>query len=118
MSAFDEIHGLGVVHGDIRTANILVGRDRMVWIVDFEFSHAVAEGDAGAWLLSDERVAVLEMLRYLKEEDGADFEINRPRDWSNLSVIYHYVSFEVPIIVWACICMPPWPKFFSVYLGR
>jgi RIO-like serine/threonine protein kinase len=80
MSVFDEIHELGVVHGDIRTANILVGRDRKVWVVDFEFSHAVVDRDAGARLLSDERVAVLEMLRHLKEENGGDFEINSPRD--------------------------------------
>jgi RIO-like serine/threonine protein kinase len=80
MSAFDEIHGLGVVHGDIRTANILVGNDTTVWIVDFEFSHAVADGNAGARLLSDERLAVLEMLRHLKEENGGDFEINSSRD--------------------------------------
>lgn len=80
ISAFDKIHRLGVVHGDIRTGNILVGRDRTVWIVDFEFSHAAAEGDVGTRLLSEERFAVLDMLHYLKEEDGGDFEINSPRD--------------------------------------
>lgn len=37
-AAFGAIHGLGVVHGDIREANILVQKDGMVWIIDFEMS--------------------------------------------------------------------------------
>jgi tRNA A-37 threonylcarbamoyl transferase component Bud32 len=37
-AAFKAIHGLGVVHGDIREANILVQKDETVWIIDFEMS--------------------------------------------------------------------------------
>ena len=36
--AFDIIHSLGVIHGDIRPDNILVGDDERIWIIDFESS--------------------------------------------------------------------------------
>ena len=40
--AYDKIHALGVIHGDVRVENILVDRTRKaVWIVDFEFSEVV-----------------------------------------------------------------------------
>ena len=39
MMAFDAIHALGVVHGDIRAENILVTEDgNSAWIIDFEYS--------------------------------------------------------------------------------
>jgi serine/threonine protein kinase len=45
--AFDAIHSLDVVHGDVRPENILVSDDgNAVWIVDFEFSEIV-DGDEG-----------------------------------------------------------------------
>jgi serine/threonine protein kinase len=36
--AYDEIHSLGVFHGDVRSANILVRSDESVVIIDFEAS--------------------------------------------------------------------------------
>jgi serine/threonine protein kinase len=45
IKGFEAIHALGVVHGDIRADNILVGEGgNAVWIVDFEFSALVGEG--------------------------------------------------------------------------
>jgi tRNA A-37 threonylcarbamoyl transferase component Bud32 len=38
LTAFGEIHALGVIHSDIRTQNILVKEDHSVVIIDFEFS--------------------------------------------------------------------------------
>jgi serine/threonine protein kinase len=42
LQAFSAIHLLGVIHGDIRADNILVGRNgQSVWIIDFEFAELV-----------------------------------------------------------------------------
>jgi tRNA A-37 threonylcarbamoyl transferase component Bud32 len=38
LTAFRDIHALGVIHSDIRTQNILVKEDHSVVIIDFEFS--------------------------------------------------------------------------------
>jgi thiamine kinase-like enzyme len=34
--ALNAIHALGVIHGDIRLDNILIGKDGKVWFIDFE----------------------------------------------------------------------------------
>ena len=47
LNAFGAIHSLGVIHGDIRAENILVGKDDSVWIVDFEFSRILSEETVG-----------------------------------------------------------------------
>src|SRR5579859_8069912 len=45
LKAFDAIHGLSIVHGNIWTANILIAKEgNAVWIIDFEFAEIVAEG--------------------------------------------------------------------------
>lgn len=38
LTAFRDIHALGVIHSDIMTQNILVKEDHSVVIIDFEFS--------------------------------------------------------------------------------
>ena len=46
LAAFEEIHNLNVVHGDVRPANILVAEDgNQVWIIDFEDGEIIADGD-------------------------------------------------------------------------
>jgi RIO-like serine/threonine protein kinase len=37
IEAYDAIHALGAIHGDIRLENILVTLERRVWIIGFEF---------------------------------------------------------------------------------
>jgi len=37
-AAFNAIHELGVIHGDVRRQNIMVRADESVVIIDFEFS--------------------------------------------------------------------------------
>jgi len=68
LTAFEEIHSLNVVHGDVRPANILVAEDgNKVWIIDFEDGEILADGDQyRESKLSDELKAVCEMLQYIK----------------------------------------------------
>jgi RIO-like serine/threonine protein kinase len=80
VSAFDAIHGLQVVHGDIRSANILIGKDDKVWVIDFEFGHTVTEGDAGDEALSNERTAVQGLLHYLRKDIDNDLQTRGFKD--------------------------------------
>ncbi len=41
--AFHELHLLGMMHGDVRAANILVGTEGSVWIIDFEMAQVVSD---------------------------------------------------------------------------
>ena len=68
LTAFEEIHSLNVLHGDIRPANILVAEDgNKVWIIDFEDGEILADGDEERESkVSDEMKAVREMLQYIK----------------------------------------------------
>ena len=46
LAAFEKIHLLNVVNGDVRPVNILVTEDgNNVWIVDFEDGQIIADGD-------------------------------------------------------------------------
>ena len=67
LRAFDEIHYLGVLHGDVRPENILVGRDGGVWIIDFEFSQIFKDLSKGN-LLSREQKDVELLLSSIREE--------------------------------------------------
>jgi RIO-like serine/threonine protein kinase len=67
LQAFEAIHALHVVHGDVRPANVLVGDDGMVWVVDFEFSSIVDDHNSDQF--SSEMSAVKEMLRVTKLGD-------------------------------------------------
>jgi serine/threonine protein kinase len=68
LKAFDAIHSLGVIHGDIRGDNILVGKDgNSTWIVDFEFAEIIPEGfDEKDAKITQETGAVEELLRKIK----------------------------------------------------
>ena len=72
LTAFEEIHHLNVVHGDVRLANILVAEDgNKVWIIDFEVGQIIADGDEERESkVSDEMEAVHEMLQYMKTGPG------------------------------------------------
>jgi len=66
LAAFEEIHNLNVVHGDVRPANILVAGH--VWIIDFEEGQIIADGDGERESkVSDEMNAACEMLRQIKK---------------------------------------------------
>jgi RIO-like serine/threonine protein kinase len=46
LAAFEEIHNLKVIHGDVRPANVLVSEDgNQVWIIDFEDGEIIVDGD-------------------------------------------------------------------------
>jgi len=68
LTAFEEIHQLNVVHGDVRPANVLVTEDgNKVWIIDFEDGEIIADGDEERESkISAEMKAVHEMLQYIK----------------------------------------------------
>jgi len=68
LTAFEEIHHLNVVHGDVRPANILVAEDgNKVWIIDFEDGEIIADGDEERETkVLNEMKAVREMLQYIK----------------------------------------------------
>ena len=72
LTAFEEIHHLNVVHGDVRPANILVAEDgNKVWIIDYEVGQIIADGDEERESkVSDEMEAVHEMLQYMKTGPG------------------------------------------------
>ena len=68
LTAFEEIHHLNVLHGDVQPANILVVEDgNKVWIIYFEDGEILADGDEDRESkFSDEIKAVCEMLLYIK----------------------------------------------------
>ena len=72
LAAFDEIHALNVIHGDVRPANILVTEDEnKVWIIDFEDGKILADGDEGRESeISNEMEAICEMLHDIKTRSG------------------------------------------------
>ena len=72
LAAFEEIHRLNVVHGDVRPANILVAEEgNKVWIIDFEDGEIIVDGDEERESkVSDEMKAVHEMLQYIKSGPG------------------------------------------------
>jgi serine/threonine protein kinase len=69
LAAFDAIHALNVVHGDVRPENILVTEDEnKVWIIDFEDGQIIDDGDdERESKVSDEMEAVCEMLQDIKK---------------------------------------------------
>lgn len=44
--AYEELHSLGVIHGDVHPRNVLVLRDGSVRLIDFGFASGIAEGAA------------------------------------------------------------------------
>jgi serine/threonine protein kinase len=63
--AFDAIHALNVVHGDIRPENVLVAEENSeVWIVDFEFARIIDDKEDPEF--STETRAVKDMLGNMK----------------------------------------------------
>jgi RIO-like serine/threonine protein kinase len=69
LKAFEAIHSLGVVHGDIRTHNILVADGgNEIWIVDFECAEIIEDGNAEKESkTSEEMQFVKELLEELKQ---------------------------------------------------
>jgi len=66
VKAFEAIHGLNALHGDIRPENILVG-DGAVWIIDFEYSYIIMDSAEGRNLLAQESKTVMCMLTALNQ---------------------------------------------------
>jgi RIO-like serine/threonine protein kinase len=83
VDAFHSIHGLGVVHGDVRADNILVSEDGKVWIVDFEFAEIV--GNDGECELLEEMNVVRDLLKGIKEQRG---NVGHPHDVSQNGTTY------------------------------
>jgi RIO-like serine/threonine protein kinase len=51
--AFRELHRLGIMHGDVRAANILVAPEGSVWIIDFESAEVVSDSTKSEMLESE-----------------------------------------------------------------
>ena len=62
--AYQEIHKLKVLHGDVRAANILVSDDKSIYIIDFESSRPEEE-----WRLEDESAEVEKLFKKIKERE-------------------------------------------------
>ena len=74
--ALTAIHKLGVIHGDIRPANILVGNDGTVWFIDFEasiFSESIKLAETRELMFQCERNT---LNRCLKKVTNASKEVN------------------------------------------
>ena len=69
LEAFEAIHALNVVHGDIRSSNILVAEDgNEVRIIDFEDAKILGDGDEESESeMSNEMEVVNDMLRDIKK---------------------------------------------------
>jgi RIO-like serine/threonine protein kinase len=72
LAAFEDIHNLDVLHGDVRLANILVAEDRnKVWVIDFEDGEIIADGDEERECkVSNEMEVVREMLQDIRKGQG------------------------------------------------
>ena len=65
LNAYDAIHSLSVIHGDVRAENILVGKDaKSVWLIDFEDAE-ILEKD-GEFRISQENESVGYLLSMLR----------------------------------------------------
>jgi serine/threonine protein kinase len=62
LQAFGRIHSLGILHGDIRPDNILVGAEGDVWIIDFEFARIATELPNANALFAKEHGLIGQML--------------------------------------------------------
>ena|SRR5579871_6240528 len=73
--AYNAIHSLEVIHGDVRAENILIGRDgKSVWLIDFEFSD-ILSGDSNVDVqskISQENEAVSYLLSKFKDASDAN----------------------------------------------
>ena len=67
MAAFEEIHALGVIHGDVRSENIIISQEGKVWIIDFEFAEILGDGNGDASSkVAEEMIALKDMLKDIK----------------------------------------------------
>ena len=68
LAAFEMIHSLNVIHGDVRTANILVAENsNKVWIIDFDYGEIIEDCGDRELLISAEMEAVREILRAVRK---------------------------------------------------
>ena len=65
IQAFKMLHSLGVCHGDVRAANVLIRKDESVMLIDFERSML----NVGKMMLLEEEDEVRHMLQFVKSKD-------------------------------------------------
>jgi tRNA A-37 threonylcarbamoyl transferase component Bud32 len=65
--AFQELHKLGVLHGDIRAANIIVAAGGSIYIVDYELARVVSDVSdvSGSTMFESEELEVKQLLHDL-----------------------------------------------------
>src|SRR5262249_18825289 len=62
--ALEHAHGLGVIHRDVKPANLMVDQRGNLWVTDFGLAHC--QGDAGLTLTGD----LIGTLRYMSPEQA------------------------------------------------
>jgi RIO-like serine/threonine protein kinase len=67
--AFDAIHKVGVLHGDIRRQNVMIREDRSVVIIDFE--HSIYSDDLSTDRIREENDEIEFMLMEARDEKAA-----------------------------------------------
>ena len=68
-SAFEELHRLHIVHGDVRAANILIAVDKSVWLIDFEFAQVVS-GSSAMEIIEGETIEVKRLLAKIRNDES------------------------------------------------
>lgn len=91
-NAFDSIHSLGVIHGDIRADNILVAEEgNAAWIIDFESAEIVTErNDVNESQFFQESITIKELLKGLKTggNSGSSCLKDLAHGWSGTEVAF------------------------------
>ncbi|HKD09041.1 MAG TPA: protein kinase [Bryobacteraceae bacterium] len=98
-SALSRAHERGIVHGDLKTANIVVGDDGLVKVLDFGLARRVSDSllDGSTRSISTSLSTVSGTLAYMAPETlRGEQEDSRSDLWSLGVLLYEAVSGQLP----------------------